>query len=85
MNRIKYAIDQETGLTWSRYGDKIAVPVPDETKVHEDYIEYTLYRLDAPPVENSSSYFKLEWTDQLPVSIKNYHRKHWGLRPLKGK
>lgn len=79
---IQYAIDQETGLTWSRIGHKIAVPVID----HKDpfYPRYSVYKLMIME-EHDLNYLRpnnttrqtLRWGAELPPSIKKYHDKFW--------
>lgn len=85
MKRIKYAIDTETGLTWSRIGDRVAIPVIDTSNgidLKSDDTEYVLEKFNAKIVDDSDL-FKLDWKVKLPLSLKNYHREFWGMKPLK--
>ena len=82
MNRIiAYAIDQDTGLVWSRVGHELAVPVLQwDTMVPENNFStsYALERCDL----RDMAYATLRWTKKIPVAIKNRHRVHWGMKEL---
>lgn len=83
--KIQYAIDKDTGLTWSKVGKQIAMPVKDFEKVpapgesaHFDY------KLDKIPTSFTQFFeVSLDWEAKLPKSLKNYHRQYWGLKELK--
>lgn len=76
MRNITYAIDTETGLTYSRIDNQVAVPVLNYPK--DDY------KLEKMSVfELSGMWNALVWTKKIPKSLKNYHRAFWGLTELK--
>ncbi|CAB4182504.1 hypothetical protein UFOVP1439_26 [uncultured Caudovirales phage] len=76
MKTIQYAIDTDTGLTWSRVGSEVAVPV-----LNYPADDYTLIKMSVL----YSGTAALKWTRQLPVSLKNYHREFWGMNKLTGR
>lgn len=76
MRTIQYAIDQETGLTWSRVGSEVAVPV-----LNYPADDYTLVKMSV----FYSGAQALKWTRKLPISLKNYHREFWGMSKLTGR
>ena len=83
VKRISYAIDDITGLTWSRVGDEVAVPVMDYDglDLKEEFTEYTL---EIHTLADMAHHLNtLHWTKNIPLSLKNYHRSFWGMRPLK--
>lgn len=82
--KIEYAIDTETGLTWSKVGEVMAMPVMTQELMDDRigrYPEYTLRKVNVLQVPLMHQH--LNWTEELPTSIKNYHRRHWGLRKLR--
>jgi hypothetical protein len=84
MKTIQYAIDKETGLTWSRVDSEVAVPVLDYEGMDLDKSFDTEYKLERMKVLDIAHYMHdLTWTKKLPISIKNYHREFWGMKPLK--
>ncbi len=73
--KIQYAIDKETGLTYSRVGSEVAVPVKQKRNKFGT-IDYKLLKFKITglgPDELNS----LNWTDSLPESLKKYHRNFW--------
>lgn len=71
---ITYAIDNETGLIWSRMDSEVAVPVLDYDgdmgfKLEKHSVMVTIYA-------------DLIWTKKIPVEIKNEHRQFWGMKVL---
>ncbi len=84
MRNITYAIDTETGLTWSRVDSEVAVPVLNygDMKAENGYQEeYTLEKM--PVFSIGSTWDSLRWTKKIPKSLKNYHRAFWGMKELK--
>ena len=83
--RIQYAIDKN-GLTWSRVGLQVAIPVIDMSIMNTPKGEkepYTLEKFNVISASLTKDWEKLRWTEDLPVSLKNYHRKFWGMTPEK--
>lgn len=76
MNTIQYAIDTTTGLTWSRVGSEVAVPIMDYPNETTHLEKYTVYQM-------THHFEGLKWTRKIPTSLKNYHREFWGMKPLK--
>jgi len=73
--KIEYAIDRETGLTYSRLGDNIAVPVKGRKNrfgTHDfKLLKFHISGLGADELAS------LQWTERLPESLKQYHRVFW--------
>jgi hypothetical protein len=84
MRNITYAIDTETGLTYSRVDSEVAVPVLAYGKMKPSngfQEEYTLEKMSVH--ELSGMWNALQWTKKIPKSLKNYHRTFWGMEELK--
>jgi hypothetical protein len=84
MNKnIRYGIDRETGLVWSRVGSQVALPVLQYDKMVPENNFQTQYELEKFDVlEVIGSYGQVKWTRKIALHIKNLHRKIWGLKPL---
>jgi len=80
MKNITYAIDNITGLTISRVGSEIAFPVMDYEHQTEHGFETKLEKMSVFEIAHHNDHFT--WTKKLPVSLKNYHREFWGMKPL---
>lgn len=87
MKTICYAIDLDTDLVISRVwpSGHYLWPVLDYDEFGNDGdfsgeipIRYEEFR--SPMCEVGA---RLRWTKKIPVAIKNVHRKHWGMKPLK--
>jgi hypothetical protein len=87
MNTIQYAFDTDTGTVWSRVGDQVAVPILDFAGMRPENNWQMNYKLEKMPVHElyGPSFYYLHWTKKLPLVIKNFHRKFWGMRPIKHK
>jgi hypothetical protein len=73
MNAIRYGIDRETGLVWSRNGSQVAVPVLQYDKMVPDdnfQTKYALEKFDV--IEVVGSLGLIQWTRKIPVRLKNY-------------
>jgi hypothetical protein len=83
MKSIRYGIDRETGLVWSRVGSVIALPVLQYDKMLPEnnfQTQYALEKMDV--IEVVGSYGLIKWTRKIPNRIKNLHRVFWGMKPL---
>ena len=87
MNTIAYAVDLDTGLTYSRRGKSVAVPVLQYDAMGPDNNFATSYALESAPVSSLSRrcWNGLHWTKRLPIAVKNAHRAFWGMALLRGK
>jgi hypothetical protein len=84
MNAIRYGIDRETGLVWSRVRSQIALPVLQFHKMVPDDNFQTVYELEKMDViEVIGSLRFVKWTRKVPAQIKNLHRVFWGMKPLR--
>ena len=85
MNRtIRYAIEADTGLVYSRVGDQVAVPVLDYegmTPANNFAMAYNLEKYLVYALAGEWGYYR--WTRKIPTPIKNLHRAFWGMKPLK--
>ncbi len=85
MKTIQYAIDPEINLVFSRVNDRIYYPVLDfEGMTPENNFEMN-YNYEEMSVFALIGSCQCIWTKKIPNKIKNFHRKHWGFKPLKGK
>ena len=84
MKTIKYGIDRDTGLVWSRVGSEVAIPVLQFNKMTPGNNFQTIYELEKMDVIEvaGASYNSVEWTRKIPVELKNKHRKFWGMKKL---
>ena len=81
---IQYAVDSETRQVVSRVNGILAWPIlnwNEMTPANNFEITYTLEKINFFNCLQSLKY--LTWTKKIPVAIKNYHRKFWGMKPLK--
>ena len=69
-NVITYGIDRE-GVVVSRknFGDKLAFHISKSG-------------METIPIHQYYNNIT-KWTKKIPLSIKNEHRKYWGMKPLK--
>ena len=82
---IQYAINLESGLVISRVDDKIYHPVLDfagMTPENSWEMNYFHEEMSIFTISGCWEYYK--WTRKIPKEIKNFHRKYWGFKPLKG-
>ena len=87
MNNIRYAVNIETGLVYSRVGKEVAIPILEYEKLGEggDFTKPTQYHLEKIPNRDLMyEYWQLKWTKKIPVHLKNLHRAFWGMKPVKG-
>jgi len=82
MRNIKYGIDTDTGLVWSRMGSQVAVPVLQYDQMTSQNNFQPTYKLEKMNVIHTAAYNCVRWTRKIPTAIKNLHRTFWGLRPL---
>lgn len=86
MKTIQYAIETNTGMVVSRVEDKIYHPVLDfDGMKPENNWEIKYYFEEMPVTVLFGVYHYYKWTRKIPNKIKNFHRKHWGFKLLKGK
>lgn len=79
---IQYAIDQDTGLVWSRVGDEVAFPECQYIEAGPNNCFDLRYKLEKDTVLRTLPHANLKWTKKIPVKIKNVHRKFWGMKPV---
>jgi hypothetical protein len=82
-NRIRYMVSQENGMVYSRMGSEIAIPVLDWDGMKPEngfQTKYHLEKFDAVAV--ASDIYPVIKTRKIPVEIKNYHRRFWGMKEL---
>lgn len=79
---ISYAVDLDTGLFVSRVGDEFAWPILDYDGMGPENNFTPTYYLERIPVLEAGRVL-LKYTRNVPLFLKNEHRKFWGLRPLK--
>lgn len=83
MKTIQYGIDLQTGLIWSRYGNKVAVPILDYANM-KSFNRFTAgFYLNDYDVLDVLPNRTIRWTRKISKETKNLHRKFWGLNPLK--
>jgi len=83
MKRILYMIDTSTGMVVSQVGNEYAWPVLDfEHMRPENNFEtrYDLEKLTFPMAMPGLPYCAR--TRKIPLEIKNFHRRFWGMKPL---
>jgi hypothetical protein len=84
MNAIRYGIDRETGLIWSRVGSQVAVPVLQYDKMVPENNFKAIYELEIfDVIELVGSLGSVKWTRIVPIQIKNMHRELWKMKPVK--
>jgi hypothetical protein len=77
---IRFAVDRETGLVYSRVGGQWAIPVLEYDGWNPaDAPDYHLEKFGLYDVRPES----LIRTSLIAVELKNRHREFWGLKPLK--
>jgi hypothetical protein len=83
MNAVRYGIDGETGLVWSRVGSMVALPILqyDQMGPGDNFkTKYALEKFDV--IELMGSLGLIQWTRKIPAHIKNFHREFWGMKPI---
>lgn len=87
MKTIQYGIDTTTGLVWSRVGSQVAVPVLQYNKMTPENNFQPTYELERIDVIHTAghAYNSVIWTRNIPIEIKNRHRKFWGMKQLSKK
>lgn len=89
MRHITYGIEEDTGLVYSRVGGQVAVPVLDFEAIGQggdgfapgDFRGPTRYTLEKCSIYEIS-YPAVRWTRNIPVAVKNLHRRYWGFPPV---
>lgn len=79
---ITYAIENETGLVWSRMSSEVAIPTVDFESGHPDNNFEMDIKLEKDSVF-ACTHADLTWTKKIPKEVKNIHRAFWGMKPLK--
>ena len=78
--RITFAVELDTGLVYSRVGDRVAVPVPMQNCLRLRGAAEPQYSLECFPIYAiRNKWAGLRSTQKIPVSIQNYHREFWRL------
>lgn len=88
MRHIQYGVDED-GLVYSRVGSEAACPVLDFKAIGQggdgyppgDFRGPTRYALEKCSVYELR-YEGIRWTGNIPVEIKNLHRRYWGFPPV---
>ena len=85
LRQITYAIDPDTGLCISRFGDRSAWPILNwEDMLPENNFATSYYLEDDSIFDCLPRVWRgLHWTRRIPVAIKNIHREFWGFKLLK--
>ena len=86
MRTIQYAIDMTSGMVISQVGNKIYHPILDFDGMSPEnnwQMDYYYEEMSVHAMYGSYHYYK--WTRKIPNKIKNFHRKYWGFKLLKGK
>jgi hypothetical protein len=73
--KIQYAIDPHTGLTYSRIDNEVAVPVKSRRNQFGTY-DYRLMKFKIFGL-GQEEWMGLQPTDDLPASIRHYHKQFW--------
>ncbi|MEL7085350.1 MAG: hypothetical protein AAF268_08855 [Cyanobacteria bacterium P01_A01_bin.3] len=80
--RIAFAVDRNTGMVYSRVGERVAVPVRVEggirvrgAKPHYELESFPVYAI-------RERWANLLSTQRVPIHIQNYHREFWRLPKL---
>jgi hypothetical protein len=81
---IQYASDPETGMTWSRVGNEVAVPMLDFEGMKPENGFAMTYILEKASAVGAFGGTHLKWTRKIPIAVKNKHREFWGMRPIVG-
>lgn len=82
--RIEYMIDRDTGLVWSRVGSEVAIPVLDFAGMKPENSWMMNYSLEKFSIYHQGVINA--WvihTRKIPLKMKNFHRKFWGMKPIK--
>lgn len=80
---IQYMVES-SGTVWSRVGDKVALPVVDYDGMTPENNYRLDYKLEAFSVFDAGvRLVELTGTRKIPLRLKNFHRKFWGMTPIK--
>ena len=81
---IQYAEDLDSGLVVSRVGREFAWPILQYDKIGEggDFTKPFEYELERVGVFSTGP-IRLRHTRKIPTTLKNTHRKFWGMPLLK--
>ena len=81
---IMYAYNTESGMCISRVDSEVAIPVLEYGKMVPENNFQTSYKLEKCSVhELAQVWSEYKWTRKIPFTIKNMHRKFWGMPELK--
>ena len=81
--RVRFAVDRNTGMVYSRVGDRVAVPVPLDTGIRLKGSTEPQYSLEPFPVYAiRHKWANLHSTQRIPMHIQNVHREFWRLPKL---
>jgi hypothetical protein len=84
MNRIiTYAVEEDSGIVYSRVGSEVAIPVLDYEGMTPANNFATRYELEAFSIYAIPRWGALKWTKKIPTALKNRHRAFWGFKPLR--
>lgn len=81
-NGISYAIDLDTGLVVSRVGSEYAWPILDFEGMKPENNFEMIYNLEKIGVYEAIG-SRLNHTRKLPLDVKNFHRRFWGMKEIK--
>ena len=85
MKRILYLIDTDTGQVVSQVGDEFAWPILDFDHMKPENNFEIRYFLSKLPGNDQSVRLTIPFcvrTRKIPLEIKNFHRRFWGMSPL---
>ena len=81
---IQYMIDRDTEMVWSRVNSEVAIPVLDFGGMKPENNWMMNYSLEKFSVLHQGVInANVICTRKIPIKIKNFHRKFWGMKPLK--
>lgn len=82
---IQYMIDPSVNnLVYSRVGSEIAIPVLDFEGMNPNNGYKMNYNLEKFNIFNLTyDFHNVICTRKIPLKIKNFHRKFWGMKPIK--
>ena len=81
---IQYAVDEYTGMVWSKVGEEFAIPILDYEGMKPENSFETKYNLEKVARDTvSQPWHTLRWTKKIPLDIRNRHRAFWGMKPIK--
>ena len=81
--RVTFAVDRNTGMVYSRVGDRVAVPVPLDTGMRLRGLTEPQSSLESFPIYAiRQRWANLHSTQRIPIHIQNIHREFWRLPKL---